>query len=63
MLQAVIHNNITVNILVGYGDWNNGTITGLTTSAVGGDLYGSIGVAYSTIRAALPQNSGSDKIL
>jgi len=33
ILNAAIHDNITVNILVGYGDWNNGYDTGLTTGA------------------------------
>jgi 20S proteasome alpha/beta subunit len=52
ILQATIKDNITVTLQVGYGDWYNGLITGLGTSAVGGDLYGSY-VSYTSLKAAL----------
>jgi Tryptophan-rich Synechocystis species C-terminal domain/Bacterial Ig-like domain (group 1) len=58
ILDATIKNNITVTIQVGYGDWDNGLITGLGTSAVGGDLYGSY-VSYTTLRAALASHETS----
>ncbi|SHH49656.1 NF038122 family metalloprotease [Bradyrhizobium erythrophlei] len=58
ILDSTIQNNITVTIDIGYGDWDNGLITGLGTSAVGGDLYGSY-VSYTTLRAALASHETS----
>ena len=55
ILDAAIKDNITVTIQVGYGDWNNNQITGLGTSAEGGDLYGSY-VSYTSLKAALDPN-------
>jgi protocatechuate 3,4-dioxygenase beta subunit len=52
ILQATIKDNITVTIQVGYGDYYNNAITGLGTSAVGGDLYGNF-VSYASLKAAL----------
>src|SRR6202040_1030239 len=40
------------------GDWDNGLITGLGTSAVGGDMYGSY-VSYSSLRASLASHETS----
>ena len=39
ILDSTIQDNITVTIQVGYNDFYNNQITGLGTSAVGGDLY------------------------
>ena len=58
ILDATIKDNITVTIQVGYGDWDNGAITGLGSSAVGGDLYGSF-VSYTSLRAALASHETS----
>src|SRR5258708_30848548 len=58
ILDATIKDNITVNIQVGYGDYYNNVITGLGTSAVGGDLTGSY-VSYSSLRAALASHETS----
>ena len=58
ILDSVILNNITVTILVGYGDWDNGLDTGLTTGAEAGDLYG-INVSYSNLRTALASHESS----
>jgi hypothetical protein len=58
MLDAAIYNNITVTILVGYGDYNNGTITGLTNVADGGSLRG-VNVSYTALRAALASHESS----
>jgi serralysin len=62
ILDSLIVNNITVTILVGYGDWNNGADTGLTTSAEAGDLNGLV-VSYSNLRTALAshETSGFDQ--
>src|SRR5438128_450504 len=61
ILDAVIYNNVTVTIRVGYGDYNNGQMTGLTTTDEGGILNG-ISVSYATLRAALAshESSGTD---
>ncbi len=56
MIAATVKNVITVNILVGYGDYNNGQITGLTTSAVGGDLGGHFHT-YTALRASMVANA------
>ena len=58
ILDATIQDNITVTIQVGYGDWDNNQITGLGTSAVGGDLYGGL-VSYTNLRAALASHETS----
>src|SRR3984893_4835355 len=58
ILDSTIKDNINVTIQVGYGDWDNGLITGLGTSAVGGDLYGSY-VSYTSLRAALASHETS----
>ena len=58
ILDADIKDNITVTIQVGYGDWNNNQITGLGTSAEGGDLYGGY-VSYTNLKAALASHETS----
>src|SRR5258708_17428139 len=58
ILDSTIQNNITVSMDRGDGDWDNGLMTGLGTSAVGGDLYGSY-VSYTTLRAALASHEAS----
>src|SRR6202035_2526200 len=58
ILDATIQNNITVTIEVGYNDYFNNEITGLGSSAVGGDLYGSY-VSYTSLRAALASHETS----
>jgi serralysin len=58
ILDAAIYNNITVTILVGYGDLNNGDITGLTNVDCGESLDG-VYVSYSTLRAALASHESS----
>src|SRR5713226_1189232 len=58
ILDSVIQDNITVTIQVGYGDWNNGQNTGLTTSAEGGPLYG-VNVSYTSLRAVLASHETS----
>src|SRR5207302_195372 len=50
--------NITITIQVGYGDWDNGLLTGLGTSAAGADLTGSF-VTYSSLRASLASHETS----
>src|ERR1700681_539189 len=52
VLDSLIQDNITVTIQVGYGDWNNGQDTGITTGAEGGDLNG-LTVSYAGLRASL----------
>jgi serralysin len=52
ILDSVIQDNITVTIQVGYGDWNNGQDTGITTGAEGGDLNGFYD-SYSGLRSTL----------
>jgi len=61
ILDAVIYNNITITIRVGYGDYNNGEKTNLTTAEYGGVLNG-ITESYATLRAALAshESSGTD---
>ena len=54
----MIQDNITVTIQVGYGDWNNGLDTGITTGAEGGDLNG-LNVSYTNLRAALASHETS----
>src|SRR6185437_9912311 len=58
ILDSSIYDNITVTIQVGYGDYDNNLITGLTTSAVGSDAYGSY-VSYATLRSALASHETS----
>jgi hypothetical protein len=58
ILDTTIKDNITVTIQVGYGDYYNNQMTGLGTSAVGGDLYGSY-VSYTSLRAALASHETS----
>jgi hypothetical protein len=58
ILDSTITNNITITIEVGYNDYYNNQITGLGSSAVGGDLYGSY-VSYTSLRAALASHETS----
>jgi len=58
ILDSVILNNITVNILIGYGDWDNGLDTGLTTDAEAGDLNG-LTVSYTNLKTALASHETS----
>ena len=58
ILDSTIQDNITVTIQVGYGDYFNNQITGLGTSAVGGDLYGGF-VSYTNLKAALASHETS----
>lgn len=58
ILDSVITNNITVTILVGYGDWDNNLDTGITTGAEGGDLSG-VMQSYTGLRTALASHETS----
>jgi serralysin len=58
ILESLIQDNITVTIQVGYGDWNNGKDTGITTGAEGGDLNG-LNVFYTSLRVALASHETS----
>src|SRR5438132_2979814 len=58
IMASLILDPITVTILVGYGDFNNGQITGITTGAVGGDYRG-VNTSYSTVRSALASHATS----
>jgi VCBS repeat-containing protein len=58
ILDGLILNNITVTILVGYGDWDNNLDTGLTTGAEGGSLN-DVYESYSALRTALANNETS----
>src|ERR1700722_2950587 len=58
ILDSTILNNITVTIEVGYNDYLNNQITGLGSSAVGGDLYGAT-VSYTSLRATLASHETS----
>jgi hypothetical protein len=58
ILDGAIYNNITVTILVGYGDFNNGQETNLTNVAYG-DAEMGITVSYSALRAALADHESS----
>src|SRR5579863_8782885 len=58
ILDATIQNNITVTIQVGYNDWDNGLITNLGSSAVGGDMGGSF-VSYTSLKTALASHENS----
>jgi hypothetical protein len=58
ILDSTIQNNITVTIQVGYNDFYNNIITGLGSSAEGGDLTGSF-VSYTSLRAALASHETS----
>src|ERR1039458_8077230 len=57
ILDSLIFNNITVTILVGYGNWDN-IYTVPSTSAEGGDLAGG-NVSYTNLRVALAGNETS----
>ena len=52
ILDAAIYDNITVTLLVGYGDWNNGAYITQRGQAVGGSLDNFL-VNYSDLRPAL----------
>jgi 20S proteasome alpha/beta subunit len=58
ILDSLIQDNITVTIQVGYGDWDNGQDTGITTGAEGGDLNG-LNVSYTSLRSALASHETS----
>ena len=58
ILDSIIFDNITITIRVGYGDWNNGLDTGLTTGAEAGDLNG-LNVSYTNLRNALANHETS----
>ena len=58
ILDSSIYDNITVTIQVGYNDWDNGVISNLGASAVGGDSSGSY-VSYSALRNALASHETS----
>jgi hypothetical protein len=58
ILDSTIQDNITVTIQVGYNDWNNNSMTGLGSSAVGGDMSGGY-VSYTSLRAALASHETS----
>jgi hypothetical protein len=57
ILDALIRDNITVTIRVGYGDWNN-QFSVPATAAEGGDLNGS-NVSYTNLKAALASHETS----
>jgi serralysin len=52
MLDAAVYDNITITILVGYGDWDNGAFKTQTGEALGGSLD-NLFVNYSDLRTAL----------
>src|SRR5436309_2811670 len=52
ILDSVIQDNITVTVLVGYGDFNNRQYTVNPTSAEGDDLNG-LEVSYTDLKSAL----------
>src|SRR5260221_6877371 len=58
ILDSTIKDNITVTLQVGYGDYYGNQITGLGSSAVGGDLSGSF-LSYTNLRAALASHETS----
>src|SRR5258708_10499060 len=58
ILDSTIKDNITVTLQVGYGDYYGNQITGLGSSAVGGDLSGSF-LSYTNLRAALDSHETS----
>ena len=58
ILDSVIADNITVTLLVGYGDWDNNQDTGLTTGAEAGDLKGVL-QSYTGLKAALASHATS----
>ncbi len=58
ILDTLIQDNITITIQVGYGDWDNGQDTGITTGAEGGDLNG-LTVSYTSLRASLASHETS----
>src|SRR6266568_1262430 len=58
ILDSLIQDNITVTIQVGYGDWDSGVDTGITTGAEGGDLDG-LNVSYTSLRSALASHETS----
>ena len=58
ILDAAIYDNITVTLLVGYGDWNNGAYITQRGQAVGGSLD-NLFVNYSDLRPALAADETS----
>jgi protocatechuate 3,4-dioxygenase beta subunit len=58
IMDATIKDNITVTLRVGYNDYYNNQITGLGSSAVGGDLSGTY-VSYTSLKAALASHETS----
>jgi serralysin len=58
MLDAAIYDNITVTILVGYGDWDNGAYLTKPGQALGGSLN-DLFVNYSDLRPALAAHETS----
>ncbi|BAM86572.1 hypothetical protein S58_05580 [Bradyrhizobium oligotrophicum S58] len=58
ILDAEILDNITVTILVGYGDWNNGAFKTKAGQALGGSLD-NLFVNYSDLRSALAAHETS----
>ncbi|MDU1670867.1 MAG: NF038122 family metalloprotease, partial [Bradyrhizobium sp.] len=58
ILDVEILDNITVTILVGYGDWNNGAFTTKKGQALGGSLD-DLFVNYSDLRSALAAHETS----
>src|SRR5438105_547572 len=58
ILDALVRDNITVKIRVGWGDWNNNQDIVSSTAAEGGDLNGS-NVSYTNLRAALASHETS----
>jgi hypothetical protein len=58
ILDAAIHDPITVNIGIGYGEFENGKIP-LTGGISVGGVSSSIGVSYSLLKAALSSNASS----
>lgn len=52
IFKATIRDNVTIHIQVGYGDYKDGSITGITTQGFGQD-NGAGFLSYTSIRAAL----------
>ena len=57
LLTAAIYDNITINIAVGYGEYNNGQPLPNQNTSLGGDSGFSI--TYSTLRALLASHETS----
>ncbi len=58
ILDAEVLDNITVTLLVGYGDWNNGAVKTKTGQALGGSLN-DLFVYYPDLRSALAAHETS----